>query len=183
LDSHFDNHLSNNPGESPVAYISFPSAKDPDWQKNHPGTATIQVVGSFPFEFMSRWKDLQWQKRGDEYEQLKCEIQNYLLKKLLIHVPQIESAIEYMELSTPLSTRHFTQYNKGEIYGLEHSPDRFNIRELRPQTHIKNLYLTGQDIVCVGVGGALFSGMLTATAVLNRNVMWNVLRHKKSTAS
>jgi hypothetical protein len=30
---------------------------------------------------------------------------------------------------------------------------------------IKNLYLTGQDIVTCGIGGALMSGLLTAAAV------------------
>jgi all-trans-retinol 13,14-reductase len=179
FDDRFERHLKENPIQSPVVYISFPSAKDPSWPNRHPDTATIQVVASFPFEFVDKWKETQWQKRGDEYEKLKLEIQKYLLNKLLEHVPQIENHISYLELSTPLSTLHFTRYQKGEIYGIEHNPARFNIRELRPQTHVKNFYLTGQDIVCVGVGGALFSGMLTATAVLNRNVMWKVLRHRK----
>jgi all-trans-retinol 13,14-reductase len=36
---------------------------------------------------------------------------------------------------------------------------------LRPRTPIKNLYLTGQDIVTCGIGGALMSGLLTAAAI------------------
>ena len=41
---------------------------------------------------------------------------------------------------------------------------------LKPKTEIKNLFLTGQDIVTAGVGGALFSGLLTAIAVSKKNL-------------
>ena len=54
----------------------------------------------------------------------------------------------------------------GEIYGLEHSPARFNLTSLQPKSTIRGLYLAGQDIVTVGVGGALASGMLCATQIL-----------------
>jgi all-trans-retinol 13,14-reductase len=33
----------------PVVYISFPSAKDPDYLKRHPGTATIEIVAPAPW--------------------------------------------------------------------------------------------------------------------------------------
>ena len=39
------------------------------------------------------------------------------------------------------------------------------MQELRPKTPIKNYYLTGQDIVTVGIGGALMSGLVTAAHV------------------
>jgi all-trans-retinol 13,14-reductase len=177
FDSNFNQHIENLPGESPIAYISFPSAKDPDWIINHPSTSTIQVVGSFPFAELKKWENEKWQKRGDEYEKIKDDVKNFLLQKLLSVVPQIKDSIEYLELSTPLSTQHFTNYSQGEIYGLEHTPQRFRLALLRPQTAIKNLYLTGQDVVCVGVGAALFSGLMTAVAVLNRNLLWRVMRN------
>jgi hypothetical protein len=39
------------------------------------------------------------------------------------------------------------------------------MKELRPKTPIKNFYMTGQDIVTVGIGGALMSGVITAAHV------------------
>ncbi|MBL0342704.1 MAG: NAD(P)/FAD-dependent oxidoreductase [Bacteroidetes bacterium] len=182
LDANFEQHINNEPKVSPVVYISFPSAKDTDWEKNRPGTATIQVIGSFPFSYLKKWENLQWKKRGAEYEEIKEEVKDYLLKKLLSVVPQIKNNITYLELSTPLSTKYFTGYSRGEIYGLEHTPERFKIQELRPVTKYKNLYLTGQDIVCVGVGAALFSGLITAVSILNKNLFWTILRYKKSVA-
>lgn len=178
IDQLQEHHLKTKNSISPISYISFPSAKDPDWQKNHPGTATIQVLGSFPFEWMHEWESGKWQKRGEDYEKRKEEIKKVLLEKLLQTLPHIKDKIELCELSTPLSTKHFTNYDQGEIYGLEHTPARFNLLQLRPRTNYKNLYLTGQDIVCVGVGAAMFSGLITSIAILKRNLLWKVIRYK-----
>jgi all-trans-retinol 13,14-reductase len=89
------------------------------------------------------------------------------LKELYRQFPQLEGKIDYYELSTPLSTAHFVNYEKGEIYGLNHTPERYRMKELRPRTPVKNLYLTGQDIVTCGIGGALMGGVLTAAHVSN----------------
>ena len=178
LDSTHDKHLETPDSTSPLTYISFPSAKDPDWQKKHPGTATIQVIGSYPFNWMKEWESQQWQKRDINYEQKKEEIKNILLEKLYAAVPQIKGKVEICELSTRLSTKHFSNYTSGEIYGLEHTPQRFNLKQLRAKTNYKNLYLTGQDIVCVGVGAAVFSGIITSVSLLKKNLLWNIYRYK-----
>jgi all-trans-retinol 13,14-reductase len=81
----------------------------------------------------------------------------------------------HAELSTPLSTRHFANYGRGEIYGLNHTPARFAERMLKPATPIKGLFLTGQDICTAGVGGAAFGGVITASAVLHRNMLNAIL--------
>ena len=93
-----------------------------------------------------------------------------LLEPLLDEYPQIEAHIEHMELSTPLSTKTFCNFDKGEIYGLEHTPKRFKQDWLRPQTPITGLYLTGADICSCGVGGAVFGGVLQVSAQLKRNL-------------
>jgi all-trans-retinol 13,14-reductase len=175
-------HLQTPFSQSPLTYISFPSEKDPDWNKQHTDKATIQVIGSFPYKWLKEWEEKKWQKRGDEYEKIKSTVQNTLLEELFKVYPQIRDCIEIAELSTPLSTKHFSNYNSGEIYGLEHTPQRFGVKFLRARTRIKNLYLTGQDIVCVGVGAAMFSGIITSISILNKNLLLRILRHKTEKA-
>jgi all-trans-retinol 13,14-reductase len=104
-------------------------------------------------------------KRGDEYEKLKENFSNRLLEQLYKTVPQLKGKIDFYELSSPLSTKHFTSYASGEIYGIDHTTDRFRHNFLRAHTPVKNLFLTGQDVVTVGIGGALFAGLITASAV------------------
>ncbi|MFT6027373.1 MAG: all-trans-retinol 13,14-reductase [Bacteroidia bacterium] len=149
----------------PVTYISFPSLKDPEWEDRYPGKSTIEMITLAPFEWFEKWEDERWKHRGDEYEAYKEQFSQRLLKELYKQFPQLEGKIDYYELSTPLSTKHFVHYEKGEIYGLDHSPARFRMKELRPKTPIKNFYMTGQDIVTVGIGGALMSGVITAARV------------------
>jgi len=155
----------------PLAYISFPSAKDPDFARRHPGRATIEVVGLAPWERFRRWQDTAWMKRGDDYEALKTELSRRLLAILEREVPQVRGRIAYHELSTPLSTRHFGNYEEGEIYGLAHTPARFREHALRPRTGLKGFYLTGQDVCTAGVAGALFGAVLCASSILGKNLL------------
>lgn len=178
LDSNYDKHMSNRDFDPSLAYISFPSAKDSDWPGTHPGTSTIQVIASCPYEWVEQWENLKWKKRGSEYEAYKEQTRERLLEKLYSVLPQIKDKIAISELSTPLSTKHFSSYSRGEIYGLEHSTARFKLKQLRATTPYKNLYLTGQDIVCVGVGSALFSGIITSVVILNRNLLSRISRYR-----
>lgn len=159
----------------PVTYLSFPSAKDPDFARRFPGRATIEVIGVAPYEWFAKWQDTSWKKRGADYDALKQQITDRLLAALIKECPQLAGKIDHAELSTPLTTRHFAGHPHGEIYGLAHTPARFAARHLRPHTPIAGLFLTGADICTAGVGGALMGGLLTAAAITRKNVIAQVL--------
>jgi len=150
----------------PVVYISFPSAKDPDYLNRHPGTTTIEIVAPAPYGLFKEWKGSTWGQRGEDYEALKDSLSRRLLAHLYDKLPQLEGEIDYHELSTPLSTEWFSAYRHGELYGLDHTPERLQQDWLTPKTRIGGLWLTGQDILTCGVTGAMMSGVLTVTAIL-----------------
>lgn len=150
----------------PLQYLSFPSAKDPAWTKNYPGRATIDVIAPIPYDWFHRWQGTAWKKRGADYADFKQDISQTLLETIYRQVPAARGKVDYFELSTPLSTQHFNNYSRGEVYGLDHTPQRFDQTWVKPSTPIKGLYLTGQDILFCGVASALFSGVLTAAHVL-----------------
>ena len=164
----------------PVVYLSFPSVKDPDFQRRYPGRSTIEAITLAPYSWFSKWEGTSWKKRGADYEALKEGLQNRLLETLYQHAPKTRGQIEICELSTPLTTQNFANHPFGEIYGLSHTPDRFEHRWLRPRTPIKGLYLTGADVCTAGVGGALMGGMLCSSAVLGQNVLTSVLKRTPS---
>lgn len=178
IDKIFDEATLENAPKN-FAYISFPSAKDPDWETKNPGTASIQAISVGNMEWFENYKNSNWMKRGDEYLNLKEEFEIEMLKVLYKFFPQIEGTIVASEVSTPLSTENFTNYKSGEIYGLAHSPERFTLPFLRPKTKLKGLYLTGQDITLVGVAGAMLSGLLCATAILKFR-SWKIFKEIKS---
>ena len=170
-DGDFARYLADPEAPLPLAYISFPSAKDPDFERRYPGRATIELITLAPWERFAAWADQRVRRRGDDYEAIKAELAERMLRELDRHLPQVRAAIDYQEVSTPLSTRHFAGYERGEIYGLDHSPERFAARWLRPRTPLRGLWLTGQDITTCGIAGAMAGGYLTASAMLGRNLL------------
>ena len=148
-----------------MVYISFPSAKDPSYLSRYPDTATVEIVAPTTYDMFAQWKDDTWGKRGEEYEQLKQVVTDRLLEKLYEKLPQLRGKVDYVEASTPLSTDWFCRYSRGEIYGLDHTPERFDQTWLRPKTRIPGLYLTGQDILTCGVVGAMIGGLVTTLSI------------------
>jgi len=160
-------------------YISFPSAKDSLWDKKHKNTSTIQAISMGKHNWFSEFENQQCMNRDQKYLDLEKEFEHYMLNKLYSILPQIKDHIVYTEVSTPLSTQHFSNYQKGEIYGLNHTPERFVLPFLRPDTKIKGLKLTGQDITLVGIGGAMSSGLLTVISILKMKT-WRIFSPNNS---
>jgi phytoene dehydrogenase-like protein len=154
--------LADANSDIPMVYVSFPSAKDPDFNARYPDRSTIEIVAPCPWEWVEKWADKPWGKRGDDYDALKEDFSQRLLEKLYQKMPHLRGKIDYYELATPLSTEFFCWYQKGEIYGLDHDPKRFEQTWLRPKTDIDGLYLTGQDVLTCGVVGAMIGGLMTA---------------------
>ena len=175
-DRNIERYLADPEAPLPVAYLSFPSAKDPSFEARYPGRATVEVVGLAPWERFARWDGSRWGKRGDDYDAEKARLSARLLEPLLAHFPQIAGAIGHQELSTPLSTKNFAAHPRGEIYGIAHTPERFEIPWLRPQTRIQGLFLTGADICTAGIGGALVGGVLAASVIARRNLLAAILK-------
>ncbi len=160
----------------PVVYVSFPSVKDPDWAAQHTDRSTVEVVSVMEYQHLARWHGTKWYQRGDDYLEFKNGIADRLMEVVYQHNPTLRGNIEVIEVSTPLSTKHFANYGHGEIYGLDHHPKRFAERCLRPVTKTKGLYLTGQDVVTAGVGGAMMGGLLTASVILRDNLAKRIVR-------
>ncbi|MGB9374420.1 MAG: NAD(P)/FAD-dependent oxidoreductase [Jiangellales bacterium] len=165
-DANVATYLSAPSTDLPLSYLSFPSAKDPSWSSRYPGRSTIDVITLAPHEWFATWKDEPWRRRGAQYDELKAQFAERMLDDVYAHVPKARGNVAYHELSTPLSTTEFAGYRTGEIYGIEHSPQRFAQTWIKPSTPIGGLYLTGQDVLFCGVGSALMSGVVTAASVL-----------------
>ena len=165
-DAAVDRFMDNPKAPFPVVYISFPSAKDPDYARRRPGTATIEIVAPAPFEWFEKWQGTTWGKRGDDYEEFKAQLGERLMQYLYEKLPQLKGKVDYYEVSTPLSTDHFCAYRHGELYGLDHDPVRLQQNWLGPRTRFKGLWLTGQDVLTCGVTGAMMAGLLTTSTII-----------------
>ncbi|XP_065661466.1 all-trans-retinol 13,14-reductase isoform X1 [Hydra vulgaris] len=166
----------------PLLFISFPSSKDPSWNERYPGKSNCTIVTLANWKWFGQWENEKKKKRGKEYEEIKMRIAERCWEQTLLYYPQLRNRRVYFEVGTPVTNKYYLGSNKGEIYGLDHSLDRFDpeiIAKLRPCTKIPGLFLTGQDITTAGFAGALYSGLLTASAVLNRNLANDLVKIKK----
>ena len=96
--------------------------------------------------------------------------------------PQLANKVSYFNVGTPVSNLYYLNASAGEMYGCDHNLARFTAETtvaLRPETAIKNLFLTGQDIFTCGFAGATFGGLLCASKVLNRNLYEDLMVLKK----
>ena len=72
--------------------------------------------------------------------------------------------------SLALSTQFYFNALEGESYGLDMNSYRLTeAMELKPETNIEGLYLTGQDVCVIGVTGAMMGGVLTANVIAGYN--------------
>lgn len=161
---------------APLMFVSFPSAKDPNWTL-HPGRenkSTCAIVAPVKWEWFNKWVNKPLKKRGDDYDEVKKAIADQLIEQTCQLFPQIRHNIDYIDIGTPVTNTHYLAQPHGEIYGLDHSFERlqpWTVAQLRPKTDIEGLYMTGQDACLCGFTGALFGGVLCSAAVLGRNTM------------
>ena len=166
-------------------FVSFPSAKDPNW-KNHPGRenkSTCAIVTLANWDWYKKWENGTLKRRGDDYDEIKKTIGHILIEQTCQLYPQIKDHIDFIDIGTPVTNKYYLGAPHGEIYGLDHTIERFEpwmTAQLRPKTDVPGLYLTGQDVLACGFTGALFAGLLTAGVVLGRNVMTDLISlHKQ----
>ncbi|MGI9245753.1 MAG: phytoene desaturase family protein, partial [Steroidobacteraceae bacterium] len=175
-DAALERFVADPSGPFPVIYISFPSAKGPDFERRHPGRATVEIVAPVPYEIFERWSGTVWGQRGEDYEALKHSYGMRLLDHLYDKLPQLRGRIDYWEVSTPLSMQWFCGYGRGELYGLDHDPQRMQQSWLRPRTRISGLWLTGQDVMSCGVAGAMMGGLACTASITGMRKLAPVIK-------
>jgi all-trans-retinol 13,14-reductase len=165
-------------GRAPMAYLSFPSLKDPK-ARSH----TAEIVAPFSFRCLESFREEPWRRRGTDYESAKSRVTQALLDLVEQQHPGFRDLVAYAELATPLTFEYFTAAPSGTIYGYPATPDRFRKTWLTPKTPIRNLYLTGSDAAVLGVMGALMGGVATASTLLGPMGFLEIMRSANSSTT
>ncbi|MEL7129766.1 MAG: NAD(P)/FAD-dependent oxidoreductase, partial [Pseudomonadota bacterium] len=166
----------------PNVFFAFPSMKDPSFRRAYPNKTTVSMIAFIEnHRGFDDWKDGAWGQRGAEYQALKDRLSGKLLDVLYTSYPQLRGRLDFHELSTPLSTRHFLNAPDGEALGAAFKIDRFGVANwLNRKTKVPGLYLTGQDTLAMGFTPSLISGVLTAAAILNWRDKYKLFRILKA---
>jgi phytoene dehydrogenase-like protein len=144
-------------GKPSLAFVSFGSAHNTEIQNS-----TAQIITFIEPKAFEKWQSTQFQKRGEEYQELKNNMANSLIAFVDKHISGFKDLVEFIEVGTPLTVTHYTDQPFGEIYGLSGTAERYTLlKDLGAETPVENLYLTGADVSMAGVAGALFGGVIT----------------------
>lgn len=165
-------------GQAVMAYLSFPSLKDPQ-AKRH----TAEIIAPLSHSSLKAYREQPWRRRGEDYETAKNRITQALLDLVERHHHGFRNLVEYSELGTPLTFEHFTAAPSGSIYGYPGTPDKYRNAWLSPGTPIRNLYLTGSDVALLGIMGALMGGVLTASRLIGPFGFFQIMRAATSNSS
>ena len=148
-------------GQVNGAYLSFPSMKN----EKAPGH-TAEIIVFCDYEPFKEWEDKPWKNRGEDYEALKNKITEAMLNFVEERYPGFKDIVDYTELATPLTTKHFMNFEHGSIYGIPATEERYKYKWIGYRTPIKNLYMNGADTASHGIAGAMMSGVMSSAIIM-----------------
>ena len=153
--------------EFPAVFISCSSLKDPASYNGH--YHNIEIVTYIKYESFSEFKN-EGSVRSEKYQKYKERIGEKLLNNLEKVLPMVRNHIVQMDVSTPITNEFYIRATKGNVYGTEKSLMQVGPWTYSNKAEIESLYLCGASILAHGVGGALNSGIQTASKILNLRV-------------
>lgn len=164
--------------EVPFIFISFPNTKDPQWAAvpGNKDKSMCALVTMASYEWFQKYDANMIKRRGDEYEGLKNTIGHQMIDQLCKVYPQVKDHIDYTNIGSPVTCKHYLGSPLGDFYGLHHGTDRFTASmtaTLRCQTDVPGLYLTGQDTLSTGFMASSYSGLMCASAILGKQVHYH----------
>ena len=125
------------------------------------------VVLPMSYRAMNTWRSAN----KKEYNALKEDIADTLIKRAEIYIPGLSENIVIRDISTPLTYERYTSATYGAWYDTTATPAQSLTHKLGPRTPIKGLYLTGaKSILGCGLVGAMFAGLYTADTLMKGKI-------------
>ena len=138
-----------------------------------PGKASLLLRVAFPYDHFSRFRTGEKKRTGD-YRELKMRLAARLVAAAGHILPGLASAVERIEVATPLTYADWGRRQRGSIAGWTWSAEHGGAFEgkLLVETPIKNLYLAGiyaaKELFFGGIPTALHTADLAARLILRQ---------------
>jgi len=149
----------------PGMFLTATTLKDPS--KMHSGHHTCESFAFVGYEAFEKWARTKYGSRPADYDAMKEDLAWRMVRGLEKHVPGLSKHIVFYSLGTPLTNEHYLNATRGNLYGIEKSPQQVGPWAFSPRTEFEGLYLCGASTLSHGVAGVTQSGIDAAKAVLN----------------
>jgi all-trans-retinol 13,14-reductase len=110
---------------------------------------------------LQAWEDLD----KETYKKKKEQTLKNVLKRLERHYPDLHRYVEYAEMATPKTMRHFLKTPNATAYGYKPTPQRFFQKPKVRSDKVDNLYFAGQFVIAGGFSPTIISGYLCFEAI------------------
>lgn len=141
----------------------------------YPDGKAVDLLTAVPWEKVSGWAELPPGKRGNGYAQFKAGMLEQCLSLAERAVPEIRAAADTYSCSTPLTYKSYLEAPEGTSFGIRKDCNSAITTVLSPQTPIRNLLLTGQNMHLHGVMGTTIAAFTTAAELLGRDTIYKLL--------
>lgn len=154
--------------------VSFPSAKDPSWEEVYGSelstcVVTVEADDDFVKNFHTTTPKLFVPLRGSENSKGK-RLVDRIMRDVYEEFPQLKNNIAHMELRGPIRK------------GLSHTPERYVVKGIVPNTNYPNLYIGGSDLCMDNFSGEIVGSWMATNAVLKYGHMDLSMLQKNVTA-
>lgn len=131
------------------------------------------------FSDVEKWKDTKYLKRGEEYENFKKMKAEKLIDYLSEKFPDLKGSIEKVYTSTPLTFRDYVGARRGALYGVLRNNNEPQNSFISPKTRVKNLYMSGQNIILHGILGVTIGAVLTCGSILGFDYLLDKIKNEQ----
>lgn len=137
-----------------------------DAQLAPPGKSAGSVCG---VDYLKNWEGLS----EEDYKAKKEEVAQLLLHRLEKQYPGIRESIEYYEVATPKTMKHYTSNPSGSVYGFAQTKEQTGNKRFRNNFLIPNLYFASAwAFPGGGFEGSIMGGFLGALQ-MNKDNIWS----------
>lgn len=168
------NQGKNTVSDDPVAFMYMtPPAKK---QGKYASRLFLHIL--MDFEEVRKWENTVVGRRGEEYERWKEETGEKAIAKLARIYPDIYDCIRNVYTASPLTIRDYYNTKNGALFGYQKDCRNLFLSRLSVDTKVRNLYLTGQNVMLHGMSGVLLTAMITADRILGSNIIRNAIKNE-----
>jgi all-trans-retinol 13,14-reductase len=137
---------------------------------------SLCVLTFMTFDEVRRWENTTTGRRGPEYKAFKADMAEKLIKMVNQRYPELDSAIESIEVSTPLTWRDYTGTPGGAMYGIEKDSGNYMHTMLLPRSKVPGLFFTGQNLNLHGAPGVTIGAVMTCAEILGADYLFQKFR-------
>lgn len=128
---------------------------------------SMTIITMMQFDEVKLWSQSSVEQRGDDYKAFKKAKEAALLELVAEKYPNLRENIETIGSATPLTYRDYTGTVNGSIYGIEKDCNDPVRTSVFPNTKVKNLLMTGQNINIHGTLGVTMGALLTCANIID----------------